>query len=1141
MADDARFCPACGAAQLVVCPSCGTEAPASAAFCAACGTALQAGAPRSAVADAVEERKVVSLLFADLVGSTSLGEQLDPEDLRQTQRELYALLAEQVERFGGTMEKFVGDAALAVFGIPQAHEDDAERAVRAALAMRDSFPAFARMLSARHGVTSGVRIGVNTGEVVASREAAARGELMVSGDAVNTAARLQQGAEPGEVLAGERTVRATTDAVRYGPPRHLEARGKADGVVVRPALDARPEAAVERHPRLAAPLVGRDDELGLLRALAARAQRERSAQLVTLFGVAGIGKSRLLAEFVAGLGEATYVHGRCLSYGDGVTYWPLAEIAKAHAGILESDDAATAHAKLDRSVAALVPADAREQVSAALALTLGLGVESGHTGGFGGRDVGAALVNAWSQWLTGLAGDGLAVVAIEDVHWASKPLLELLPRLLDRLDGVPILVLCTSRPELLDSHPSWGAGRRDATALTLRPLTSDDALQLVEALLDDGSAARRLRDRILARSEGNPFFTEELLWMLIEQGVVVRDDGRWLVREELHAHRIPDSIQGVLAARIDLLGARERRTLRECAVVGRTFWAEAVEADEQVIEALCARDLVVEHPTSAFAGRREFAFKHALVGDVAYGGLPRTSRRGLHLRVGHWLEQTAAERESEVTELVAHHYRRAVENGDERPETRRLAAEHLLQAGEVALARAALPSARASIEAGLSLVDDEVLRARLELVLGQVSGLDRGGNAVELLRHAAARVAPLEQPELLAEIQSWLSRMLWYDGRMTEATDAANAAIEALAGRPEGAALARARARRSQLLMLSNDPEAERSAELAVATARRVGDSFAEVNAAVNLATVRSYESYGAGAHLLLEARDLASEAGIYEEFVRAVINYIWTAWTDLPLDELERDLTERSVTRWSDISSTYEDYLSASLARYVLVPAGRWAEADRLLAQPRMLSVGTNRLVTLELQVRLALARGAEETHLDELVESAERAAEAQRIMPAQVLAAHAAAIRGDAEATRGHVEAAWATLVDGVPNPLVLELAAEAGRALYRAGAADQVAEVWERLRPEVEPYRVRLGREVLALGDGLVLLAAGEGRQAVAPLERARDEARDRGAVYQAARVELELAGALMQAGEDGAAAQARSRAARVLDPLGCVEPV
>jgi class 3 adenylate cyclase len=1095
------------------------------------------------VADAVEERKVVSLLFADLVGSTSMGEQLDPEDLRQTQRDLYSLLAEQVERFGGTMEKFVGDAALAVFGIPQAHEDDAERAVRAALAMRDAFPAFARILADRHGVSSGVRIGVNTGEVVASREAAARGELMVSGDAVNTAARLQQGAEPGEILAGERTVRSTAGAVRYGPPRHLDARGKANGVVVRPALEAHPEAAVERHPRLAAPLVGRDDELALLGALAARARRERSAQLVTLFGVAGIGKSRLLAEFVAGLDDATYLHGRCLSYGDGVTYWPLAEIAKAQAGILESDDAATAHDKLAASVAAVVPPDAREQVSAALALTLGLGVEAGPTGGFGGRDVGAALVNGWSQWLAGVARDGrLAVLAIEDVHWASQPLVELLPRLLDRLDDVPILMLCTARPELLDGHPSWGGGRRDATALTLRPLDTDDALHLVEALLEDGSAARHLRDRILERSEGNPFFTEELLWMLIEQGVVVRDDGRWLVRGELAAHRIPDSIQGVLAARIDLLGARERRTLRECAVVGRTFWAEAIEADEEVIEGLCVRDLVVEHPTSAFAGRREFAFKHALVGDVAYSGLPRTSRRGLHLRVGRWIERIAAERESEVAELVAHHYRRAVENGDERPETRHLAAEHLLQAGEVALARAAIPSARATLEAGLSMVDDDaVLRSRIELALAQVSALDAGGDGIELLRHAAARVGPLDEPELLAEIQSWLSRMFWFDGRMDDARAAVDGAIEALAGRPEGAALARARARRSQLLMLANDPDAGVCAEEAVATARRVGDVFAEVNAAINLATVQGYESHGSGSRLLLEARDLAIDAGIYEEFVRATINFVWTAWTDTPLDELERGLSERSVTPWPDVTSTYEDYLSASLARFVLVPAARWAEADRLLARPRMLTVGTNRLVTLELKVRMALARGAEDTGLDALVELADKAGEAQRILPARVLAAHAAAIDDDAASARHHLEAATTSLFEGGHNPLILELAAEAGRVMRRAGAPDEVSALWARLRPEAERYRVRVGRGIVALGDGLALLAADEGREAVAPLERARNVARDRGATYEAARVELELADAHTLAGDDSAAAHARVRAARVLDPLGCVEPV
>jgi hypothetical protein len=279
----------------------------------------------------------------------------------------------------------------------------------------------------------------------------------------------------------------------------------------------------------------------------------------------------------------------------------------------------------------------------------------------------------------------------------------------------------------------------------------------------------------------------------------------------------------------------------------------------------------------------------------------------------------------------------------------------------------------------------------------------------------------------------------------------------------------------------------------------------------------------------------------MYEEFVRATINYVWTAWTDTPLDELERDLTERSLTPWSDVSSTYQDYLDASLARFVLVPAGRWNEADRLMAQPRMLSVGTNRLVVVELKVRLALARGAQPTDLPGLLEAAELAAEPQRIMPAHLLAAHAAAIEGDAPATRQHLEVAWESLAQGGPNPLVLELGGGAVRALRRAGAIDQIHDLWSgRLRPEVERYPVRVGREVLALGDGLSLLASGNGRAAAAPLERARDEARSRGAAYEAARIELELAEALTLAGEHGTAAQARGRAAQVLDPLGCVEP-
>ncbi|MEP6910489.1 MAG: adenylate/guanylate cyclase domain-containing protein, partial [Actinomycetota bacterium] len=334
-APGARFCSECGSPLQRACPSCGSEQPAGATFCSNCGVALREDARRAAdTTDDRQERRVVTVLFADLAGSTALGERLDPEDVRELQGELFELINTEVERFGGTTEKFAGDAVLAVFGIPQAHEDDPERAVRAALAVRDTFVSFTDRVQGRHGADVGLRIGVNTGEVVSGREAAARGELMVSGDAVNVAARLQQHAQPGEVLVGQRTQAATSRAISYGEHDPLEAKGKAEPVAAWVAVSA---TGGQEPPKrgvagLTAPIVGRNEELAILSAVAARVEREQAPQLVTLFGPAGVGKSRLLTELVDRLPGARLVAGRCVPYGEGITFWPLAEAAKAHAG-----------------------------------------------------------------------------------------------------------------------------------------------------------------------------------------------------------------------------------------------------------------------------------------------------------------------------------------------------------------------------------------------------------------------------------------------------------------------------------------------------------------------------------------------------------------------------------------------------------------------------------------------------------------------------------------------------------------------------------------------------------------------------------------------------------------------------------------
>jgi class 3 adenylate cyclase len=548
---------------------CGAEQEAGAAFCSACGAALAGGARRATPAAAHEERRVVTILFADLAGSTAVGDRLDPEEVRAVQAGLFGLVNDEVERTGGVTEKFVGDAVMAVFGIPLAHEDDAERAVRAALAARDAFPAFAARVRGRHGLDVGLRIGVNTGEVIAGREAAARGELMVSGDAVNVAARLQQHAEPGQVLVGARTHAATQGLVAYRKLAAVEAKGKRERVPTWEALATTSLPGRRSQAGVTAPLIGRSAELSILEAVAARVGRERVPQLVTIYGHAGIGKSRLLHEFLQRLPAARLLQGRCVPYGDGITYLPLAEATKGFAGILETDARDLAAAKLDSAIASVLPEDGAA-VGEALGWMIGLALPKERTES---SDARTWLLGAWRRFLGALGRDRLTVLAIEDIHWASESLLDILASLAETLDDAAVVIACPARPELLDRRPAWGGGSQNATTLSLGPLSPAESSELVAALLEASDLPDEARQRVLERTEGNPFFVEEIVGMWIDSGALVRQNGGWVAGAGLAQGPLPDSIHAVIAARLDLLDASSRDALRRCAVVGRDLLA----------------------------------------------------------------------------------------------------------------------------------------------------------------------------------------------------------------------------------------------------------------------------------------------------------------------------------------------------------------------------------------------------------------------------------------------------------------------------------------------------------------------------------------------------------------------------------------
>ena len=696
------------------CPSCGEENADRARFCQNCATPLG-----EAEAPAADVRKVVTVVFADVTGSTALGERLDPEALRRVMGRYFDEMSAMIERHGGTVEKFIGDAVMAVFGIPRLHEDDAVRAIRAAADMRTALGRLNEELRIEHGEGLAARIGVNTGEVVAGDPAA--GQRLVTGDAVNVAARLEQAAAPGEVLVGEPTYRLVKDAVEVEPVDPLELKGKEQRVPAYRLLAVSADTAGhERH--LDSPMVGRAKELSLLEHALERAVTERTSHLFTLMGPAGVGKSRLVLEFLGGAAtDATVLRGRCLSYGDGITLFPLAEVIHRAASILDSDPPAVARSKLE---AALEGSSDAQRVAGLVA------------GLFGWAEPGATEDAFWAvrKLLEHLAQDRPVVVVFDDIHWGEPTFLDLIEHLADWTREAAVLVLCIARPELLEVRPGWGGGKMNATSILLEPLPSDEASQLVDNLLGRAEIPARARDRILEAAEGNPLFVEEMLAMLIDDGLLRLEDGTWRAVEDLADVTVPPTIQLLLAARLDRLDTEERAVIERGAVEGKVFHRGAVTtlsaetARPQVSTRLLAlaRKELIRPDRPEFAGEDAFRFRHLLIRDAAYQAMPKEQRAELHERFADWLEEAAKERLSEYEEILAHHleqayrYREELGAVDDRARGLvRRAVGHLLTSAARADERADLVSARALLERCIELAEG-VDRARALAALAEL-------------------------------------------------------------------------------------------------------------------------------------------------------------------------------------------------------------------------------------------------------------------------------------------------------------------------------------------------------------------------------------------------------------------------------------
>ncbi len=678
----AKFCLACGQALGRHCPACGAENPERAKFCLECGARLAAPAATQPVPR--EVRKTVTIVFCDVAGSTALGEKLDPESLRRVMGRYFDEMRAALERHGGTVEKFIGDAVMAVFGIPVVHEDDALRAVRAASEMREARVRLNEALQRQWGVGIEARIGINTGEVVAGDSS--EGQRFATGDTVNVAARLEQAAPGGEILIGDVTYSLVRDAVRVEPIEPLALKGKSKPVPAYRLVEvlAGVEGVGRRHD---APLVGRDRELRRLGEIFARVRSDPTCWMVTVLGAAGLGKSRLVSEFVADARGSHVLGGRCLPYGEGITFWPVLEIVRAAAGITEADSPDDGLAK----IGALVPDEiARDRVAAAIGLAGGTG---------------SVEETFWGvrRLVETLAAERPLVLGFDDIHWAEPTLLDLIEYLSGWIRESPVLILCQARPDLLESRPGWGTAANQAV-IALEPLSAEQSTDLVGALLGSTELPGETRARIVEAAGGNPLFVEQMLAMIGD------DVGGDVV--------VPPTIQALLAARLDRLDPDERSVIERASIEGSTFHRGAVHelgaADALPQLMTLVRRELIRPARAAFPGEDAFSFHHLLIRDAAYEAMPKQARAELHERFAGWLERTAGERVREYEEILgyhleqAHRYRTALGPADERArELGRRAAAKLSAAGRRAHDRDDSPATASLLGRAAALLPED--------------------------------------------------------------------------------------------------------------------------------------------------------------------------------------------------------------------------------------------------------------------------------------------------------------------------------------------------------------------------------------------------------------------------------------------------
>jgi DNA-binding SARP family transcriptional activator/class 3 adenylate cyclase len=1063
---------------VVACHRCGRENPEQAERCAACGAS-----PAPAERVSREERKVVTVLACALVDLGATAGRADPEDLRAGLRPYQARVREELERFGGRVERSVGAQFMAVFGAPVAHEDDPERALRAALAIRDTVTELNRT---RQTPTLEIQLGIATGEALVVVDAPSdAGEAAITGGLIANAARLQQAAAPGTVRVDEATYRATSHAVTYKPGKPVRAGGTGEPLASWQATAASsvPGAEFTRQPET--PFIGRQDELDLLKQIHARTVRESTVQLVTITGEPGVGKSRLVREFAAFLHAqeqlVSWRQGRCLPYGERIAFWALGEVVKAEAGILESDDPQAATAKLAAAVTAVVeePAE-RDWVTSRLAPLVGLA-------GQAGRAVERSeAFAAWRGFLEALAARRPLVLVVEDLHWADEAVLAFLEHLLDWPSAVPLILVCTARPELYDQAPGWSGGMRNATTIALSPLSDEETARLLSALLAHSVLPAELQRRLVLRAEGNPLYAEEFVRLLIDRQLLERR-GRSLHLAEAGELGVPQTLQALIAARLDILPPEQKALLQDAAVVGEVFWSGAVAAMSQVNEqpvnrslrALARRELVRPVRRSSVAGQAEYAFWHVLVRDVAYGQLPRAARADKHRGAAEWLEALSPDRTKDRAELLAHHWQAALQfaraAGQDTTTLVKPARLALQEAGDRALSLHVFAAAVRWYEAALELFDaNDPARPQLLFRLGRARFYaDQAGD--DLLAEARDALLADGDRESAAEAEAMLGKLAWWRGDGERGVEHDQRAAELLKDAPPSRSKAAVLVELAGLLMVAGRHQeaigvgregldiAERlglediradalnhlgAARVSNQDAGGLADMEQAVTLAVQANSPVSVIAYINLASFLVEQGDLARGFELQAEGRRVAERFGFTAWL--------RHLQGERI---------FEDYWG-----------GRWdaalGHADEFIAESEAGSRHYMETACRLIRGRIRLARGDQPAALEDATKGLEAARviqDPQVLNPAIAFAATVALAAGNADQA--------ATLA----SELLTRLAKQAGALLGADWPVDLAIVLAELGRGQELVELAARSRPPTAWLDAAAAFAAGEFQQA------------------------------------------------------------